>query len=224
LVRVKEAAWAGGHIPNDKDPLEKVQAAFLERYWNADLQELSLREFDEAKITYRDGDPTFFIQQLDNWHARLSALTHIRLSSSEIVKRLIEKMPAKKRDLLKVGRCHSYSDFKSLVINVVHPSDFRDKEPVNKTPTTITNTDRNTKRWNNFGNRNNNADQYSANKRNANSNSSGQSANVSRAKRGKGKLYDPDNPSGQSGRMCEQKANRNADDLSKSNEREKSEN
>lgn len=127
LVKVNDPAWAGG-LPNENDGLKVLQHKFLEFYWNKDIQQLALREFAEAKFSYRDGEPAHLIAQLDNWHTRLTALTYSRLSTEEIINKMIEKMPANKRDLLRVGRCETFTAFKSLVINVVHARDFKEKE------------------------------------------------------------------------------------------------
>jgi len=129
LARISDPTW-GGALPSEVEPLAHVQKVFLDQYWNSDLQDLALRKFEEAKLTYKEGDPTHFIQQLDTWHTRLSALTHVKLSINYIIKRLIDKFPASRRDLLRVGmvgRGHNFSDFKSQVISVIHPKDFKDK-------------------------------------------------------------------------------------------------
>lgn len=47
------------------------------------------------------------------------------LTTNNIIKRIIDKMPTHKRDSQRVARCNTFTEFKGLVITVVHPRDFK---------------------------------------------------------------------------------------------------
>jgi hypothetical protein len=126
LVRVGDAWWDEGMSPH-RNTLNEYQSRFLQIYWSKTRQETILRDFEETKFKWENlGD---LIKALDTWYHRLSALTAFsHLTRSDVINKLIGKLPTHKQDLLRLGDNHDFEDFKARVTRVIHVKDLRNKE------------------------------------------------------------------------------------------------
>lgn len=124
LVQVENSEWDDG-LSCQRNSLTEFQERFLNAFSSRELQEIVLRQFEETPLSYTNA--TEFLHQLDYWYNRLIALTHLHLRPSDIINKLIDKLPNSKRDLLRLIDYKNFAEFKQKVVRITHARDFEPK-------------------------------------------------------------------------------------------------
>ncbi len=122
LVQVPNTHW-DGNLSLITNNLEDYQRAFLGVFFSEEVQEGLRRQFDTAFP--RSYEVTVLGEFFDMWHEVLTGLTYSRLSTSEVISRMIDKLPQNKRDILRVQDYGTFSDFKRRVVRIVKESDYQ---------------------------------------------------------------------------------------------------
>jgi len=122
LVQVPNIYW-DSHLDIGFHRLSDYESAFLEAFFSNEVQEGLRRQFEAAKPTsYEVVKLTEFF---DMWHDCLTNLTYHRMTTDEVVAKLIDKLPYFKQDILRVQYYRSFSEFKRCAFKILKESDYK---------------------------------------------------------------------------------------------------
>ena len=122
LIKVQNSHW-DNHLSMVHNNLLDFQNAFLDTFFSPEVQEGVRGEFERAYP--KSYEITTLNEFFDSWHECLTSLTHNRMTSNEVIRKLIDKLPYQKRDILKIQDYRDFSEFKRRVVRIVKESDFR---------------------------------------------------------------------------------------------------
>lgn len=122
LIKVQNSHW-DNHLSMVHNNLLDFQNAFLDTFFSPEVQEGVRGEFERAYP--KSYEITALNEFFDSWHECLTSLTHNRMTSNEVIRKLIDKLPYQKRDILKIQDYRDFAEFKRRVVRIVKESDFR---------------------------------------------------------------------------------------------------